>query len=113
MIELVDCAGGVLLAVVARPGARRAGVLGERSGALMVAVAAPPDKGKANLALEKALATALGLRPSQISLESGRTSRRKRFLIQGVAKHELAARLANLVSIQTPNDPEPAHDQSA
>lgn len=113
MIELVDHAEGVLLAVVAHPGARRAGVLGERSGALRVAVAAAPDKGKANAALEKAIATALGCRPSQVRLLSGQTSRRKRFLITGIDKPTLTARLTTLVSTATHDDQEPSHDEPA
>src|SRR5690606_8884147 len=51
VIELTPHAEGTVVAVAAQPGARRTGVLGERNGALRLAVAAPPDKGKANDAL--------------------------------------------------------------
>ncbi len=113
MIEIVDHPEGVLLAVMAHPGARRAGVLGERSGALRVAVTAAPDKGKANAALEKAIAQALDCRPSQVALESGQTSRRKRFLIRGIDKQTLVQRLAELVRAHASIDKEQSHDEPA
>ncbi len=109
MIELTDHAEGVLLSVVAHPSASRQGVLGERSGALRVAVTAPPDKGKANHALEKAIATALHCRPAQVRLESGQTSRRKRFLITGLDRRTIATRLATLVSTTTHDGQESPH----
>jgi uncharacterized protein (TIGR00251 family) len=98
MIELVLHAEGTILPVHAQPGAKRNGVLGDRAGALRVAVTAAPEKGKANAAIQALLAESLGCRPSQISLLSGETSRQKRFLVKGVSPDELQSRLASLLS---------------
>ena len=93
MIELVDHAEGVLLPVRAKPGARKAGLQGERDGALVVAVNAPPEDGRANAALVEVLHDALGLKRSQIELVSGHKGRDKRFLLRGVARAEVLAML--------------------
>lgn len=93
MIELTDHAEGTVIAVVAQPGARRPGVLGERNGALRLAVSAPPDKGKANAALAELLAEAVGCKASAVRLVGGQTSRQKRFLVGGVSAEEIRERL--------------------
>jgi len=97
MIALAPHADGVILPVLAQPGARRSAILGERAGALRVGVTAPPDKGKANEAIQDLLAEALGCKPKQVTLLSGATSRRKRFLIGGIGLEELSDRLAAVV----------------
>jgi uncharacterized protein (TIGR00251 family) len=97
MIALTDHAEGVILPVRAQPGARKAGVQGEQNGALKVAVTAPPEDGKANQALVEALRKALGVKRSQVELVGGRTSRDKRFLIRGLTREELGARLEELL----------------
>ena len=94
MIELTEHAEGVVLPVRAQPGARRAGIQGERNGALKVAVAAPPEDGRANQALVELLREKLGLKRSQVELIAGHTSRDKRFLIRGLSREELLARLS-------------------
>src|SRR6185369_2531524 len=73
VIQLVDHAEGIVLPVRAQPRARRTGIVGEQGGALKVAVAAPPEDGKANAALIEVLADALAVRRSQIELLSGST----------------------------------------
>ena len=97
MISLTEHAEGVILPVRALPNAKRAGVVGEQNGALKVAVTAPPEDGRANAALVVVLREALGLKRSQVELTAGQTSRDKRFLIRGVGREELAARLAGLL----------------
>ncbi len=64
---------------------------------LKVAVTAPPEDGRANRALTETLRELLGLKRSQVELLSGETSRLKKFLIRGVTKDELSAKLAALV----------------
>ena len=97
MIDVTEQPGGCLLPVLAQPGARKAGLLGEQAGRLKVAVTAPPEDGRANKALAEALRKALGLKRSQVELVSGATRREKRFLIRGLTGEELQARLAALV----------------
>jgi uncharacterized protein (TIGR00251 family) len=96
VIAVVPHAEGSILPVLAQAGARRNAILGERSGALRVAVTAAPERGKANEAIVAVLAESLGVKPTQISLVSGSTSRQKRFLIGGVGPEELQARVASI-----------------
>jgi uncharacterized protein (TIGR00251 family) len=93
VITLTAHADGTVLPVHAQPGAKRNAILGERAGALRVAVTTPPEKGKANAAIQAVLAQSLGCRPSQIALLSGETSRQKRFLIGGLTPDDLQRRL--------------------
>jgi uncharacterized protein (TIGR00251 family) len=97
MIAMTDHAEGCVLPVRAQPGARRFGVQGEQNGALKVAVQAPPQDGRANEALVEALRAALGLKRSQVELIGRATGRDKRFLIRGVTRAELEAKVMALL----------------
>jgi uncharacterized protein (TIGR00251 family) len=99
VITLTTSPNGVLLPVLAHPGAKRNAILGERAGALRVAVTAPPDKGKANAAIQVVLAEALNCKPARIMLVSGATSRQKRFLIEGMTALQLQRRLTERVGV--------------
>ena len=105
MIAAVPHARGVVVPVLAQPGSKRDGIIGERAGAVRVAVTAPPEKGKANAAIQTVLAIALGCKASQVTLLSGDTSRRKRFLIDGITADDITRRL-------TPHMNEPESPQS-
>jgi uncharacterized protein (TIGR00251 family) len=107
MIAVAPHPGGVVLEVLAQPGSKRAGIMGQRDGALKVAVTAPPDKGTANVAIQSVLADALACKTSRITLLSGGKSRRKRFLIAGIDTEELTRRLAALIV-----EPESSRSQS-
>jgi uncharacterized protein len=88
---------GAILPVLAHAGARRNAILGERAGALRVAVTSPPERGKANEAIQTLLAESLGVKASRISLVSGATSRQKRFLFDGIDPAGLLVRLAAII----------------
>ncbi|RMG12338.1 MAG: YggU family protein [Planctomycetota bacterium] len=94
-LELVPSDSGVLVRVAARPGAARSAIQGVLGGALKVAVAAPPEKGKANKELTRFLARRLGVRRAQVSLVSGEASRSKTIRIDGLCEAEVRARLAD------------------
>ena len=96
MIAVLSHKAGAVLPVLAHPGAKRNAILGERAGALRVAVTAAPERGKANDAIQALLAEFLELKPRQITLISGATSRQKRFLVEGIDAQELSKRLAAL-----------------
>lgn len=99
MIEISEHPEGCVLAVRDQPGARRNGIVGEQNGALKVAVNAPPDRGRANKALQAVLAEALGLKKSQVELLTGPTNRDKRFLLRGVGLAQVRAWLNIVVAI--------------
>ena len=98
MIAITPHAEGATLAVRAQPGARKNAVVGEHSGALKVAVTAPPEDGRANAALVELLRDWLGLKRSQIGLASGATNRNKVFLIRGVTVEGLTALINSKLS---------------
>ena len=74
-----------------QPGASRAGVAGRHGSALKVKIAAPPESGRANAAVRRLLADALGVRPGDVEVVSGSASRRKRVRIRGLAPDRIAA----------------------
>jgi uncharacterized protein YggU (UPF0235/DUF167 family) len=85
----------VRVAIRVRPGASRTAVGGVHAGRLVVAVSARAVDGAATQAALDALARALGLRPRQVWLVSGATSRDK--LVEVDAdEEEVAARLEAL-----------------
>jgi uncharacterized protein (TIGR00251 family) len=81
--------------VHATPGAKRNHVGGSHDGALRVSVTAPADKGKANQAIAKLLAKAIGVKSSQVNLISGQSNRRKVFEVE----EDLSAKLAELMNL--------------
>ncbi|MFI7023521.1 DUF167 domain-containing protein [Micromonospora sp. NPDC049900] len=87
------------VAVRVKPGASRARVGGRFDGphgpALVIAVNAPAVDGRATEAARRALADALGVRPSAVSLRAGAASRDKLFLI-AAAGPEPVSRLSRL-----------------
>jgi uncharacterized protein (TIGR00251 family) len=97
MIALTTHAQGTILPVRAQPGARKNAIIGVHAGALRVAVAAPPEKGKANAAIQALLAATFGCKTSRVEILSGETARQKRFLIEVKAPEELRERLAALL----------------
>ena len=70
------------LEVLVQPGARKSEPIGLHDGRARIRLAAPPVEGKANKALVAFVAKRLGLRSRQVTLERGRTSRRKSLLIE-------------------------------
>jgi uncharacterized protein YggU (UPF0235/DUF167 family) len=90
-------AEGATFYVRAQPGGRKNAVRGEHDGALKVSVTQVAEKGKANDAVLDVLCETLDLRRSQITLLSGETDRRKRFLVRDIGVEELGARIAAVV----------------
>jgi hypothetical protein len=84
---------GIEIAVKVVPNASRDRIVGPLGDALKIQVAAPPERGKANEAVAKLLAEALGLSAKSVTLTSGPTSPRKVFLARGVSEAEARERL--------------------
>jgi len=94
-----DLADGVAVAVKVTPRARRPGLGGivpDMGGMrLGIAVSEAPEDGRANRAACAALARALDVSPSAVSVRAGASSRRKTLHVAGDPAR-LAARLAAL-----------------
>jgi uncharacterized protein YggU (UPF0235/DUF167 family) len=76
------------------PRASRDAIVGWLDGALKVRVAAPPQDGRANAALEALLAAALGIPKSAVRVAAGHGSARKRVDVDGLEPDEIERRLA-------------------
>jgi uncharacterized protein (TIGR00251 family) len=72
------------LRVRVTPRARKDVLAGEREGALLVRLAAPPVEGAANAALVKLLGGKVGLPPSAVRIASGSRGRNKSVLLVGM-----------------------------
>lgn len=91
-LELVEVAGGTRLRLRVKPGARRNSIVGSHGGALKIAVAAAPERGRANRAVLELLAEELGLPPSSLEILSGEASHDKTVRIP-LPPAEVVARL--------------------
>lgn len=75
------------------PASSRDGVTGWLGDALKVRVRAPAERGKANLAVEKIVAEAIGVAPESVRVVKGHTSPRKVLEISGISESEVHSRL--------------------
>jgi uncharacterized protein (TIGR00251 family) len=78
------------------PSSSREEIVGWLGGALKIKVRAPPEKGRANKAVEALLAKALGLPKGAVSITSGQGSSSKTAELTGLTESGLATRLAAL-----------------
>jgi uncharacterized protein (TIGR00251 family) len=88
-----DADGGALVSVRIQPRSKRDAIEGERDGALVVRVTAPPVEGRANAALCKLLAKAAGVPPSHAAVVRGAGARDKVVRLDGVDAAAVSARL--------------------
>lgn len=72
-----------------QPRAKRTELAGERDGALLVRVTAPPVDSRANDALCRLIAKSAGVAPSRVAIVRGATAREKVVRVEGVAESEL------------------------
>jgi uncharacterized protein len=91
---LSEADGATLVRVRVQPRAGRERIEGERAGALLVKVKAPPVEGKANDAVCRLLARAAGIPSRSAELVRGASARDKVVRLDGVGVEETAARLA-------------------
>jgi uncharacterized protein (TIGR00251 family) len=83
------------LAIKVVPGASRDAVVGWLGDTLKVCVHVPPEKGKANKAVEVIISKALGLSKNCARIIKGHTSARKVIEIDGLSETEVKARLTS------------------
>lgn len=93
MIRVETEPGAVVFSVKIVPGASRTRLLGEWENGVRIAVASPPEKGRANRELVRFLADLVGVRPQAVAVVAGHTSPRKRVRIEGIAEPELLTAL--------------------
>ena len=67
--------------------------MGERDGAVLIRVNAPPVDGKANDALCRLIAKRAGVAPSRVRVTRGHTAREKTVEVEGVDTAQLRAAL--------------------
>lgn len=77
------------------PRAGRDDIHGWDGDVIRARVAAAPADGKANAALIRLLAQALGVPPSRVTLVSGASSRTKILDVEGIDSEQLRARLGS------------------
>jgi uncharacterized protein (TIGR00251 family) len=90
---VADDGDDAVVHVHVQPRAGRTEVVGRHGQAVRIRVAAPPVDGRATAAAAEALAAALGVRRAAVTLESGATSRLKRFRVAGLSAAEVRHRL--------------------
>jgi uncharacterized protein (TIGR00251 family) len=95
-IPLTSDGSGVRLNVKVVPGSSRDRIAGQLGDALKLAVASPPEKGAANRAVVKLLASALNVPESSVLIVRGQSNPRKQICIRGVSVEDLSARLSQL-----------------
>ncbi len=83
---------GTRLVVWVVPGSSRDRIVGPYGDALKVRVAAPAERGRATAAVARVLGRRLG---TTVELVGGTTSRRKTFLVRGMAPLEVVRRFGS------------------
>lgn len=85
----------VRLPIKVVPGSSRSGVAGWLGDTLRVRVTAPPERGRANAAVEALLREVLGLSAGQVRIVAGGASPRKIVEIVGLSDAEIRRRLSS------------------
>jgi uncharacterized protein (TIGR00251 family) len=80
------------------PSASRDAVMGWRRSVLRLRVAAPAQRGKANQAVLRLLAAALGIERQRLRIVRGETSRQKVVSVDGLDEAEIRVRLGSVSS---------------
>ena len=92
-LRISEVEGGVVFGVKVVAASSRTCLAGVFGGMLKVKVAAPPEKGKANLCLIEFLAKKLGVKKKDVSIAAGKTNPVKRLQVLGIAGQVVADRL--------------------
>jgi uncharacterized protein (TIGR00251 family) len=83
-LDLRATGDGLTLRVRVQPRASKNALSGEREGALVVRLTAPPVEGAANEALARFLGKTLGVPPSAVRVVTGTTGRNKVVSVAGL-----------------------------
>ena len=95
-LQIRNVADGAVIAVKVVAGSSCDKVVGVLGGALKIATAAAPEKGKANAAVTRTLAKALGVYKRSVEHDSGQTNPRKEVCIAGMTRRNLLTKLRRI-----------------
>ncbi|MGH2786742.1 MAG: DUF167 domain-containing protein [Actinomycetota bacterium] len=90
---VVASESGTIVVAFVQPGAARDAIAGVHGAALKIRVKEPPVDGRANRAVERLLASLLDVRPAEVTVVSGVSSRAKRVEIRGRDPAQVARKL--------------------
>jgi uncharacterized protein YggU (UPF0235/DUF167 family) len=82
------------------PSSSKTALVGWLGDVLKLRVMAPPEKGKANAAVEELLADVLNLQKAHVRVIAGKTQPRKVVEINGLAEADVRARLSKAIPNQ-------------
>jgi uncharacterized protein len=97
-VAVVSVEGGVSLRVKVVPGASRSRVVGMLGDRLKLAVAAPPEDGKANKAVRELIAGILCVPTRDVAVSVGASNPQKTLMISGISPGQVVERLALLLA---------------
>lgn len=86
---------GTVLAVKVVPGSSRERIVGRLGERLKVAVRKPPEKGAANKAVCDLIASAMGVRATDVEVLRGQVRPEKELLVRGLSPEEVLRRLGS------------------
>ena len=96
-IQIVEREGGVEFSVKVVPGSSRNKVVGIWDTALRIAVAAPPEGGRANKEVVRLLAATFGVKRGSVTIIHGQTQPLKRVRIDGLSVEHTRQLLENVL----------------
>ena len=91
MIEIREASDGLVFGVKVSAGASRQEIAGEIGGMLKVRISAAREKGKANTALLRLLAKALGVGRGDLEITRGATATVKSIIVKGSTFEKIRA----------------------
>src|SRR5687767_12763458 len=94
-------ARGAVVSVLVQPHAAKDAIVGVHGNALKVRVQAPPVEDRANKAVERLIAAALGVPRARVSVISGRSARHKRISVAGADVELVTSALLHVLSCRT------------
>lgn len=85
--------GTISIKIKAKPGAKHNNITDISEEGVGVSISAPPVEGEANTELIKYMASVLGLKKSDVSLDRGCRSRQKKILVTGSSVEKITEKL--------------------
>ncbi len=89
MIKIRETEDGIIIPVKIQPNSSKEKVMGEYAEKLKIAVTSPPEKGKANKAIVKALTKWLNIKTSDIQIVSGEKSKDKEIFVRNITEKDV------------------------